>query len=261
MHKRTLLATALVAATLASTATFAAGKAVATVNGVAISQNLANVFVAEQTAQGTPDSPELRSAVREELIRREVLAQAAVKAGMAKQPEVAAQAEAARQAIYIRAYIQDYIAKNPIGEAQMRVEYEKIKAQIEGTEYKSRHILVASEEEANALLAELKNGAKFDELAKKSIDPGSKDNGGELDWANPKSFVKPFADALTALAKGAYTETPVKSDFGYHIILLEDTREAPVPPFDDVKPQLAQKLQQQQLETMINELREKAKVQ
>ena len=261
MQKRMKLASTLVVAALASTTALAAGNTVATVNGVAISQNLANVFIAEQTAQGAPDTPELRSAVREELIRREVLAQEAKKAGMAKKPDVAAQADAARQAIYIRAYIQDYVAKNPVDEPKLRVEYEKIKAQIEGTEYKSRHILVASEEEANALVAELKKGAKFEDLAQKSLDPGSKENGGELDWANPKSFVKPFADALTALAKGAYTETPVKSEFGYHVILLEDTREASLPAFDEVKPQLAQKLQQQQLETMINDLREKAKVQ
>ena len=264
MHKHSKLAAALFAATLAtfiSAPALAAGNTFVTVNGVAVSQDLANAFIAEQTAQGTPVTPELKDAVREELIRRELLAQEAKKAGITKKPEIAAQADAARQTIFIRAYIQDYVQKNPISDDAIKAEYDKIKAQIEGTEYKARHILVANEDEAKAIIAELKNGAKFEELATKSTDPGSKDSGGELDWANPNAFVKEFGDALKQLAKGSYTETPVKTQFGYHVILLEDTREAAVPALDEVKPQVMQRLQQQQIEAMMNALRAKAKVQ
>jgi peptidyl-prolyl cis-trans isomerase C len=261
MHNLSKLAAALLAATFLSTPALAAGNAFVTVNGVAVSQDLANAFIAEQTAQGTPVTPELKSAVREELIRRELLAQEAKKAGITKTPEIAAQADAARQAIFIRAYIQDYVQKNPISDDAIKAQYDKVKAQIEGTEYKARHILVASDEQAKAIIVELKNGAKFEELAKQSIDPGSKDNGGELDWANPNAFVKEFGEALKQLAKGTYTETPVQTQFGYHVILLEDSRDAAVPPLDEVKPQLMQRLQQQQIEAMINALRAKAKVQ
>lgn len=260
MHKFPKLATALVIATLGSASALAAGNAFVTVNGVAVSQDLAKVFIAEQTAQGAPDTPELRNAVREELIRRELLAQEAKKSGITKKPDVAMQADAARQTIIIRAYIQHYVNTHPIGDDAIKAEYDRVKAQIEGTEYKARHILVASDEQAKAIIAELKNGAKFDELAKQSIDPGSKDNGGELDWANPNAFVKEFGDALKNLAKGSYTGTPVQTQFGYHVILLEDTREAAVPALDEVKPQLAQRLQQQQIEKMMGDLRAKAKV-
>lgn len=260
MHKFTQIAAALAIGASISLTAVAAEKVFVKVNGASVSQNLADAFIAEQKSKGAPDSAELRNAVREELIRRELLLQEAKKAGIDKKPDIAAQAEAAKQAILIRSYIQQYIQKNPIQEAQLRVDYEKIKAQVGGTEYKAAHILVKEEAEAKAIVDNLKKGAKFDELAKQSIDPGSKDSGGDLGWAAPSNYVKPFADALAALAKGKYTETPVKSEFGYHVIMLEDSRPTSFPPFDEVKPRLLQQAQTQQITKMVDGLRTKAKV-
>lgn len=264
MHTSTKLAGALVLAALISLPTVAAEKAkagaVATVNGVAISQNLANAFVNEQKAQGTPDSPELKNLVREELIRRELLTQEAKKLGLDKSAEVAAQTDLARQAILIRAFVQSYIKKNPISDDKIKAAYDKIKAQAGSTDYKVRHILVEREDEAKTIIANLKKGTKFEDLAKQSKDPGSKDKGGDLGWSSPAIFVKPFADAVVGLSKGKYTETPVKTDFGYHVILLDDTRPATPPPFEQVKPQLAQRLQQEQIQKYVVDLRDKAKI-
>ena len=260
MQKLSKLAAALLFGAMISASALAAGNAFVTVNGVAVSQNLANVFIAEQKAQGAPDTPELKNAVREELIRRELLTQEAKKAGIDKKPEIAAQAEAARQAFFVRAYIQDYLKKNPISDAQLKAQYETIKSQMGNTEYKTRHILVASEDDAKTVIANLKKGAKFEELAKQSMDPGSKENGGDLGWTNASNFVKPFSDALTALAKGKYTETPVKTEFGYHVILLEDSRPLSAPPFEEVKPRLLQQAQSQKINKMVADLRAKAKI-
>ena len=184
----------------------------------------------------------------------------AKKAGIDKKADIAAQAEAMRQSIIIRAFVQDYAKKHPISDAQLKSQYDAIKAQLGSTEYKARHILVKEEAEATAVIDNLKKGAKFEELAKQSIDPGSKENGGELDWAAASNYVKPFAEALAALAKGKYTESPVKSDFGYHVIMLDDTRPTSFPPFDEVKPRLLQQAQTQQITKMVDSLRAKAKV-
>lgn len=260
MHKLSRLAAALLIGTVMSATAMAAGSTFVTVNGVAIPQSLADAFIAEQTAKGAQDTPELKNAVREELIRRELLVQESKKAGLDKKPDIAAQADAARAAIYIRAYIQDYLKKNPISDAQLKASYEKIKSQLGTTEYKARHILVKTEEEAKAIIDNLGKGAKFEELATQSIDPGSKDKGGDLGWASAGNFVKPFSDALTALAKGKHTETPVKSEFGYHVIELEDTRPLATPAFEELKPRLLQQAQGEQVNKMVEELRAKAKV-
>ncbi len=260
MHKLSKLAAALLVGSVISVSALAAGKAFVTVNGVAVSQNIANVFIEEQKAKGAKDNDELRKAVREELVRRELLVQEAKKSGLEKSADVIAQVETARQAIYVRAYIQDFVKKNPITDEQLKAQYEVIKTQMGSTEYKARHILVASEDDAKAIIANLKKGAKFEELAKQSMDPGSKANGGELGWASPANFVKPFSEALTALAKGKYTETPVKSEFGYHVIKLEDSRPLTPPPFDEIKQNLMQQAQSQQITKMVDALRSKAKV-
>ena len=267
MHKLSKLASALLLGALISFPAMAAEKAkpaatgtVATVNGVAIPQSIANAFVAEQKAQGAPDSPELKKAVREELIRRELLVQEAKKLGLDKNPDVAAQADLARQAIFIRAFVQDFVKKHPISDEQLKAAYDKMKAQMGNTEYKVRHILVEQEDDAKAIIANLKKGAKFDDLAKQSKDPGSREKGGDLGWSSPANYVKPFGDAVGSLGKGKYTETPVKTDFGYHVILLEDSRPLTPPPFDQIKQQIAQRLQQEQLQKFVGELRSKAKV-
>ena len=262
MLKLSRLAGLLVAGAIISAPALAAekGKAFATVNGQPISQTVYNAFVAEQKAQGAPDSPELQNAVKEELVRREILAQEAKKKGMDKNPNIQGQIELAKQAVLIRAYLSDYVKANPISEAQLKAEYDVIKNNLGSTEYKSRHVLVEKEDDAKAIIAKLDKGDKFADLAKQSKDPGSKDNGGELGWSSPSTYVKPFSDALTKLKKGEYTKTPVKTDFGYHVIQLDDIRDVQAPPFDEVKPQLQQRLQQQKVERHVLELREKAKV-
>ena len=260
MLKTSRLAALLIAGAIVSAPALAQGKAFATVNGQAIPQSVYDAFVAEQKAQGTPDTPELQNAVKEELIRREILSQEAKKKGLDKKGNIQGQVELAKQAVLIRAYLSDYVSAHPITEAQLRAEYDVIKANLGSTEYKARHILVADEEEAKGIIAKLDKGEKFSELAKVSKDPGSKDKGGELGWSSPNSYVKPFGEALGKLKKGEYTKTPVKSDFGYHVIMLEDSRPASPPPFEQVKPQLQQRAAQQQVEQLVKELRAKAKV-
>jgi peptidyl-prolyl cis-trans isomerase C len=148
-----------------------------------------------------------------------------------------------------------------VADADIKAEYDKFKAQAGDKEYHARHILVEKEDEAKAIIAKLKGGAKFEELAKQSKDPGSASNGGDLDWASPASFVKPFSDAMVGLEKGKITETPVKTQFGYHVIKLEDVRAAKVPTLEEIKPQIAESLQQKKLQAYQQELRTKAKVQ
>lgn len=235
-------------------------KSYASVNGVKISPIRADAMIAEQKAQGNTDNEDLRKQVKEELIRREVLSQEARKKGLDKKPEIMGQMELAKDAVLVRAYLQDYIKSHNVSDDQLKAEYDKIVKGLGSKEYRARHILVEKEDEAKAIIEKLKKGDKFEELAKQSKDPGSKDKGGELGWAPPANYVKPFGDALTSLQKGKYTDKPVKTDFGYHIIELEDVRDLKLPSFDESKPSLQQRLQQQMVQKHIMELREKAKV-
>lgn len=237
-----------------------AEKPVAIINGKPISQSRLNVIVNERTAQGQPDSPEARAAIRDNLIATEILAQEAQRSGIDRRPEVATQMEMARQTALIRAFLQDYVKTHPITDADLKAEYDRIRAQMGDKEYKVRHILVATEAEAKDIIAQLNKGAKFEKLAAKSMDPGSKAKGGSLDWISRGNVVKPFGDALATLEKGKFTQTPVKSDFGWHVIKLEDTRAMPAPPFEQVKPNLTQRMQSQQIEKLVADLRAKAKV-
>ncbi|MGL1833802.1 foldase protein PrsA [Rhodocyclaceae bacterium SMB388] len=244
---------------LLSCSVFAADP-VAVVNGTPIPANRATVMMDEQRTQGAEDSPQLRDAVREELIRREILSQAATKASIDKRSEVQAQMDLARQAVLIRAYLQDYVKNNPVSDAEIQRDYDQIKARMGGKEYLPRHVLVETENQAKAVIARLREGEAFEVVAKESIDPGSKDRGGELGWSNPGMFVQPFSEAMVALEKGQYTATPVKSDFGYHVIRLDDVRDVQPPPLDEVKPQLSQRIQQQNVERHLMELRSSAEV-
>jgi peptidyl-prolyl cis-trans isomerase C len=235
---------------------------VATVNGKPIPAAKVDQVVKQVVAQGkATDSPQLREAIKRDLIGREVLIQEADKQGVGTRPEVKNQIDNARQSIIINAMLADYIKKNPVKDADIKAEYDKFKAQVGDKEYHARHILVGTEEEAKAIIAKLKGGAKFEELAKQSKDPGSAQNGGDLDWASPASFVPEFSKAMTSLQKGAITETPVKSQFGYHVIKLEDTRAAKIPALDEVKQQVAEQLQQRKLAAFREELMKKAKIQ
>jgi peptidyl-prolyl cis-trans isomerase C len=233
----------------------------AVVNGKPIPSSRADAMVKQMAAQGQQDSPKLRAAIKTELINREVLIQEADKLGLSNNPEVKNQIELARQSILIRALYGDFLKKNPVKDTDIKAEYDKVKAQAGDKEYHARHILVEKEEDAKAIIAKLKSGAKFEDLAKQSKDPGSAANGGDLDWANPAGFVKPFSDAMTSLQKGQITETPVKTQFGYHVIKLEDTRPAKVPSLEEVKQQISESLQQQKVQAFQEELIKKAKVQ
>jgi peptidyl-prolyl cis-trans isomerase C len=233
---------------------------VATVNGAPISQARFNFLLQQSQQQGQPDSPEVRKNIREKLIIEEIVAQEALKKGMDKLADVNTQIELARQTILIRTYLQDYIKNNPLGDDVLKAEYDKIKSQMGDKEYHARHILVEKEAEAKDIIAKLKKGEKFEKLAEKSKDPGSKAKGGDLGWAAPANFVPEFSAAMTKLQKGQYTADPVKSQFGYHIIKLEDSRAMQAPPFDEVKQNLRQRAQQQQIDKMISDLRAKAKV-
>ncbi|GAA4011226.1 peptidylprolyl isomerase [Actimicrobium antarcticum] len=234
---------------------------IAVVNGKAIPSSRADLMAKQAATQGQADTPELRKMVKEELINREVLVQEADKLGLGNSADVKTQLEIARQSLVIRALVADYVKKHPVSDAEIKAEYDKFKATAGDKEYRARHILVEKEDEAKAIIVKLKGGAKFEELAKASKDPGSAANGGDLDWASPASFVKPFSDAMVGLAKGSYTETPVKTQFGYHVIKLEDTRAAKVPALEEVKPQISESLQQKKLQEYQQELRAKAKVQ
>ena len=233
----------------------------AVVNGKPVPSSRADAMIKQMAAQGQQDSPQLRAMVKEELVNREILMQEADKLGLSSSPEVKNQMEMARQSIVIRALVADYVKKNPVSEADMKAEYDKFKAQAGDKEYHARHILVEKEDDAKAIIAKLKSGAKFEDLAKQSKDTGSAANGGDLDWAPPSAFVKPFSDAMTSLQKGQITETPVQTQFGYHVIKLEDSRAAKVPSFEEVKPQIAESLQQQKLQAYQQELKKKAKIQ
>jgi peptidyl-prolyl cis-trans isomerase C len=263
--KRTLIqATLILLATTLSISPAMAGKksadvggdAIATVNGKSIPKSRADTLIASAGAQGRQDSDALRKQVREELITRELLAQEGVKKGYDKHSEVLL----AQQQVVISAYLNDYVKAHPIGDDAVKKQYEAFRAVAGDKEYKARHILVETEDQAKDIVARLKKGEKFDDLAKQSKDPGSKDKGGDLDWATPNNYVKPFADALVKLEKGKYTDVPVQSPFGWHVIRLDDTRQFTAPSMDEVKPQILQSLQQQIVKAHIQELREKAKV-
>jgi len=238
----------------------AASAKVATVNGVAIPKNRVDAVVRAQEAQGQKDTPELRAAIRDRLITLEIVAQEANKKGMAKGADTQSQLELARANILAQAYRLDYFKTHPVSEDALKAEFERVKSQMGDKEYKARHILLEKEAEAKDIIEKLKKGDKFEELAKVSKDPGSKDNGGDLDWNAPGGFVKPFSDALVTLEKGKYTETPVQSQFGWHVIRLEDVRQAKFPDFNEVKPGLQQRMQETMFDKAITDLRAKAKV-
>ena len=234
---------------------------IAVVNGKAVPKSRVDLLMVQATRGGQQAvTPELEQRVREEVVLREIFAQEAEKRGIAASAEYRSQMELARQTILIRELFSDYQKKNQGTDAEAKAEYDKAKTQGAGTEYRARHILVEKEDEAKALLKQLTAGAKFDELAKKhSTDKGSGANGGDLDFAKPDSYVPEFGQAMVALKKGETTAAPVKSQFGWHIIKLEDSREAQFPPFDDVKPQIQQRLAQQKLQQYQEGLKTKAK--
>ena len=273
------------ASALASLASLAEDSTnVAVVNGVPIPQSRVDYIVKAQLqrSQGQQrDTPEFRQQVKDVLITREVIAQEAIKKGLDQSPAVQTQLDMAKQDFVIQAYFEDFVKNNTPTEEQTRAEYEKIKAAQtddgKKMEYRVRHILIkldaagandpkkqkAAEQRAKAIVAELnkKFGKNFAELAKaKSEDEGTKNQGGELDWTDGSNLVKEFTDAMVKLEKGSYTKVPVKTRFGYHIILLEDVRPVQFPPYEQVKERVQQELIKQARDKKIEELRGAAKI-
>jgi peptidyl-prolyl cis-trans isomerase C len=234
----------------------------AVVNGKAIPSSRADAVVKQVVAQGQQqDSPELREAIKKDLVAREVLMQEAIKQGYDKKSDVKQALDSARQTIVINALAREYIQKHPVTDAEVKAEYDRFKATTGDKEYHVRHILLETEQAAKDVIAKLKGGAKFEDLAKQSKDQGTANSGGDLDWATPASFPKEFSDAFVNLQKGAVTETPVRTANGFHVIKVDDVRAAKLPSMDEVKPQIQEALAQQKLAAFQEEMVKKAKVQ
>jgi peptidyl-prolyl cis-trans isomerase C len=233
----------------------------AIVNGKPVPKARMDVLAQQLAAAGRPVTPEMQDQLREEVVAREVFMQEAHKQGLDASDDYKNQLELARQAILIRQLFDNFRKTNAVSDADVQAEYDKFVAANNGKEFKARHILVATEDEAKKILADLKKGAKFEDIAKKqSKDPGSGANGGDLDWAAPASFVPEFSEAMIKLKKGETTPAPVKSQFGYHVIRVDEIRQSQLPKLEEVKPQVTQQLQQQRLQKYQEELRAKAKV-
>lgn len=258
---------ALIAGLLAQAPAFAAepaksaaAKPIATINGVAIPQGAYDLLLARAKAQGATDSPQLTNELRGRLIQAELLSQAAKKKSLDKKSDVALQLDMARQQILASAYVAEFLQANPVTDEAARAEYDRLVAQAGGKEYRSRHILVKEEKEALDIIERLKMGEKIEKLATLSLDPGSKDKGGELGWNVPGAFVESFGKALAGLTPGTYTQTPVQTQFGYHVIQLEEVRDLKAPPFEETKPQILQRLQAQKIDDHIQGLAKAAKI-
>ncbi|MFC5462879.1 peptidylprolyl isomerase [Massilia niabensis] len=253
---------ALIAA-FAALAAPAFAQNLAVVNGKAIPTSRVDAVVKQVEAAGQgKDSPELRQQIKQSLIEREVLMQEAIRQGYDKKPEVRQALDSARQAIVVNQLARDYIAKNPVTEAEIKAEYDRFaKLQAGEKEYHLRHILLENEADAKAVIAKLKGGAKFEELAKQSKDTGTAATGGDLDWASPSAFPPEFAAGFTKLQKGGVTDTPVKTQAGFHVIKVDDVRAVKVPAMAEIKPQITESLTQAKLAAYQQEMVKKAKVQ
>jgi peptidyl-prolyl cis-trans isomerase C len=261
MMKKQIYSALAAAALMSTLAAPAAAQNLAIVNGKPVPTARVDALMQHLARAGRPVSPEMAGQIKEEVIAREIFMQEANRLGLDASEDFKVQMELTRQTILIRELFNIYQKNNPVTDADIKAEYDKFAAANGGKEYRARHILVEKEDQAKAIIASIKKGAKFEDLAKKqSKDPGSGANGGDLDWASASSYVKEFSDAMVKLAKGKITETPVKSQFGWHVIRLDDVREAQLPKLEDVKPQIAQQLTQQKLMKYQEELRAKAKV-
>ena len=234
---------------------------IATVNGKPIKQSLVDFIIKDATAAGKTIDENTRVSIIDKLITNEVLDQEAQKAGVDKKPDFLAKEELTLHELRVNAFISDYIKKNPITDQALKAEYEQQKSLFKGTDYKARHILVKTENEANEIIKQLAKGTDFISLAKdKTLDTGSKESGGDLGWFQPNTMVKPFSDAVAKLNKGAYTTSAIQTEFGWHVIKLEDTRTAQAPTFEAAKDEIHNFLLRQQLDQLVNSLKAKAKI-
>ena len=258
--KKQMIWTAVAAAVLACLSLSATAQNIAIVNGKAVPTTRVEALKQQVARSGRPLTPEVEAQIKEEVIAREIFMQEAQKRGLDATDEYQAQIELARQSILIRELFAEFQKTSTVTDADVQAEYDKFVAANGGKEYRARHILVETQAQAEAIIASLKKGGKFEDIAKKqSKDPGSGANGGDLDWAAPGNYVKEFSDAMVALSKGQVS-APVQSQFGFHIIRLDDVREAQLPALEDVKPQIVQQMTQQRMAAFQQELRAKAKV-
>jgi peptidyl-prolyl cis-trans isomerase C len=258
--KKQMIWTAVAVAALASLTLNASAQNIAIVNGKAVPTTRVEALAQQVARSGRPMTPEVEAQIKEEVIAREIFMQEAQKRGLDTTPEYKTQIELARQTILIRELFAEFQKTSAVTDADVQAEYNKFVAANGGKEYRARHILVETQAQAEAILASLKKGGKFEDIAKKqSKDPGSGANGGDLDWAAPGNYVKEFSDAMVALNKGQVS-APVQSQFGFHIIRLDDVREAQLPSLEEVKPQIVQQMTQQRMAAFQQELRAKAKV-
>ncbi|WOD19996.1 peptidylprolyl isomerase [Paraburkholderia kirstenboschensis] len=247
-------------------AAFAAAPAfaqnIAVVNGTPIPKARADALIDQLVHQGQQNTPQLQMAVREELVNREILMQEALRRGLPNRPDIKAQIAVAQQTVVLRALIEDFVKKNTPSDAEVTARYNALIKDAGGKEYHLHHILVDNEQQAKDLIAKIKGGASFEDLAKQfSKDPGSGKNGGDLDWSDPKAYVPEFADAATHLQKGQMSDTPVHTQFGWHIIRVDDVRSITPPPLEQVRPQIVQQIQQEKLQAFEEGLRKNAKIQ
>ncbi|MFL9983291.1 peptidylprolyl isomerase [Paraburkholderia sediminicola] len=247
-------------------AAFAAAPAfaqnIAVVNGTPIPKARADALIDQLVHQGQQNTPQLQMAVREELVNREILMQEALRRGLPNRPDIKAQIAVAQQTVVLRALIEDFVKTNTPTDAEVTARYNALIKDAGGKEYHLHHILVDNEQQAKDLIAKIKAGASFEDLAKQfSKDPGSGKNGGDLDWSDPKAYVPEFADAATHLQKGQMTDTPVHTQFGWHIIRVDDVRNITPPPLEQVRPQIVQQIQQEKLQAFEEGLRKNAKIQ
>jgi peptidyl-prolyl cis-trans isomerase C len=261
MPIRTMLCWILASTLVLPAAAQAQSEAAAKVNGVEIPVYRLDAAVRARIAQGQPDTAELRESLRDELINRELITQEAIRRGLHKDPNVAGRIELERQSILIGAYLEEYLRANPITDEVLRKEYNRVKPQLPGREYRARHILLDDEAEARAIIAEIMKGASFQKLAaERSKDTGSAQRGGDLDWSPATGYVRPFGEALARLKKGQMTTTPVQTQFGWHVIRLEDERTLKVPSFEEAKPTLQQMARNQAIQKVLTDLRDKARI-
>lgn len=235
------------------------GKAVIVINGDTLTDQDVNAFArAVSASRGQPVS---QREIMNTLIDRELLYQEALAKGYDKQPDVRHELENRRRSFLANVTARQILRATPVKEEELHKFYEDRVLSRKLNEYKARHILVKSEGEAKDIIAQLDKGDDFSELAKsKSTDPGSAKNGGDLGWFGPNQMVPEFSQATAALTKGHYTKTPVKSRFGWHVILLDDSRPIPPPKFEDIKQQLQGAVQKEHIASYLSELRKKAKI-
>lgn len=237
------------------------GPPVATVDGRPIGRDLYEFYVKGVAGKGSSElSAEQRDQALDNLVRAQMIAEQAEKDGLTKDTNTAALLELSRLNVLQQALSEKYLKDKKATEQELRAEYETQVSALSRQEYHARHILVATSGFADKLVKELEKGVKFEDVAKRESMDSSKDSGGDLGWFTPDRMVKPFADAVMALKAGEFTHTPIQTQYGWHIIKLEDTRDLQPPPFDSVKQRLEQVVQTKKFKTYVDGLMKTAKV-